>query len=301
MVCVWESITGIETTHLQPGKQLQRFSFYLNKQIKTMAQTVIGIFEKGVEAQTAVQKLESNRINPGNIDISNQSSASQVSSTANTESDGISNFFGSLFGNNEDAKKHSEVARKGWVVTVHANSKQEAERAAEILDTCGAVDVDERSAQFRNTQATGSTTNLHTGTTPPQGATTDKTIPIVEERMQVGKESIETGGVRMRSRIVERPVEEHLRLREEHVHVERNPVNRPATEKDFQNFKEGDKTITEHAERAIVNKEARVVEEIKIGKHTEEHDETIRGTVRKTDVEVDKLRPDTDPNGPANR
>ncbi|MFD2247782.1 YsnF/AvaK domain-containing protein [Pontibacter ruber] len=272
-----------------------------------MAQTVIGIFEKGVDAQTAVQKLETNRINPGNIDISNQSSASAVGTATRTDSDKIGNFFGSLFGNNDEARKHTEVARKGWVVTVHADSQQEAERAADILDTCGAVDVDERSAQVRNTQATGSATNLNTGTTTT-GGTTDRTIPIIEERMQVGKENVETGGIRMRSRIVERPVEEHLRLREEHVHVERHPVNRPATERDIQNFKEGEATITEHAERAIVNKEARVVEEIKIGKHTEEHDETIRGSVRKTNVEVDKLRPGTeqrrpgmDPKGPAGK
>jgi uncharacterized protein (TIGR02271 family) len=256
-----------------------------------MAQTVIGIFGKGVDAQTAVQKLESNRINPGNIDISDQSSASAVSGTTNTD-DRIGNFFGSLFGNNEEARKHSEVARKGWVVTVHADSKQEAERAADILDTCGAVNVDEQTAQQNNTQATGAATNMNTGTT------SDRTIPIVEERMRVGKESIETGGIRMRSRIIERPVEEHLRLREEHLHVERHPVNRPATESDIQNFKEGETTITEHAERAIVNKEARVVEEIKIGKHTEEHDETVRDTVRKTDVEVDQLRPGTEQRRP---
>lgn len=110
--------------------------------------------------------------------------------------------------------------------------------------------------------------------------------------MQVGKQEVETGGVRLRSRIIERPIEEHLRLREEHVRVERNPVNRPATPGDMNAFKEGSVEMTEHAEEPVVRKEARVVEEINLGKDVEEHDENIKGTVRKTDVEVDRLDED---------
>lgn len=262
-----------------------------------MAQTVIGIFEKGIDAQAAVQKLESSRIPSDHIDISDQSTASKVSGTAH-KPDRVSNFFGSLFGSDkEETRKYSDVARKGWVVTVHADSRQEAEAAAHTLDQCGAVDVDERANQFRS------------GTTPTgninerRDINTNQSVPIVEERMNVGKRDVETGAVRLRSRIIERPIEEHLRLREEHVNVERRPVNRPATERDFQNFKEGSIEMTEHAEVPVVNKEARVVEEVRLSKEQTEHDETIRDTVRKTDVEVDKLnprnkqiRPENDPN-----
>lgn len=112
--------------------------------------------------------------------------------------------------------------------------------------------------------------------------------------MQVGKREVETGGVTLRSRIIERPVEEKLRLREEHVHVERRPVNRPANERDMAGFKEGEITMTEHAEKPMVNKEARVVEEVRLGKDVEQREETVRGTERKTDVEVDKLNPRSD-------
>jgi stress response protein YsnF len=268
-----------------------------------MAQTVIGIFEKGIDAQTAVQKLESSRIPSDHIDISNQSTADKtVSSTAERGSDKVSSFFGSLFGSDkEETRKYADVARKGWVVTVHADSKQEAEAAARTLDQCGAVDVDERANQFRSGTSTGTapTGNIN----ERRDINTNQSIPIVEERMNVGKREVETGGVRLRSRIVERPVEEHLRLREEHVNVERNPVNRPATERDFQNFKEGSIEMKEHAEVPVVNKEARVVEEVRLSKEQTQRDETVRGTVRKTDVEVDKMnprnkqiRPEDDPN-----
>jgi uncharacterized protein (TIGR02271 family) len=117
----------------------------------------------------------------------------------------------------------------------------------------------------------------------------DRSIPIIEENLQVGKREVNTGGVRLRSRIVERPVEEHLRLREEHVHVERNPVNRPASAADLANFQEGTIEMTEHAEQAIVNKEARIVEEVRLNKEVTERDEVVRDTVRRTDVDVENL------------
>jgi stress response protein YsnF len=123
---------------------------------------------------------------------------------------------------------------------------------------------------------------------------TNKAIPIIEENLQVGKREVETGGARLRSRIIEKPVEEHLRLRQEHVWIERNPVNRPASEADIQGFREGEIEMTEHAEVPVVNKEARVVEEIRMGMEVEERDETVRGTVRRTDVDVERLEGDND-------
>lgn len=254
-------------------------------------QTVVGIFKEGIDAQTAVQKLEStHHIDRNKIDIANpgSSTAERVVGSTDQSSDSLGSFFGSLFGTNDEAEKHTRAARQGWVVTVYADSRQEAEKVADVLDTCGAVDVDESGIQ-NTTQGIAQDRTDRTDVT-------DSTIPIMEERMNVGKREVETGGIRMRSRIVERPVEEHLRLREEHIDIERNRINRPATDRDFQNFKEGETTITEHREVPVVNKEARVVEEIKIGKHTEQREETVRGTVRKTDVDVDNLNSGNDPN-----
>jgi uncharacterized protein (TIGR02271 family) len=266
-------------------------------------QTVIGIFKEGIDAQAAVQKLEStHHIGRDKVDIANAASASarSVGSTSDRDNDGVSGFFSSLFGKNDEANRHTQAARKGWVVTVHADSRQQAEQAAQVLDACGAVDIDEQVAQgnpqagaARPPQGTAQPRTGHTGNT-------DQTIPIMEERLNVGKREVERGGVRMRSRIVERPIEEHLRLREEHVDIERNKVNRPATDRDFQNFKEGEINITERAEVPVVNKEARVVEEVKISKHTEQRDETVRDTVRKTDVDIDKLDRDKDLRRPGN-
>ncbi|WP_299824652.1 YsnF/AvaK domain-containing protein [uncultured Pontibacter sp.] len=268
-----------------------------------MRQTVIGIFDYGVDAQMAAQELEKNGIPSSSIDIAvrgardktgapNQNkpnpthpgaSASTNTAGGNINSQKDNDFFNSLFDNRDESSKYYEAARQGSIVTVHTNSSDQAKKAAELLDKCGAVDVDERTAQNRG--MAGSSKGNWTG------AGSKSSIPIVEEKMQVGKREVETGGVRMRSRIIERPVEEKLRLREEHVNVERRPVNRPASERDFASFKEGETTISERAEVPIVNKEARVVEEVRLNKNVEQHDETVRGTERKTDVEIDRMNP----------
>jgi stress response protein YsnF len=120
----------------------------------------------------------------------------------------------------------------------------------------------------------------------------DTVIPIIEENLEIGKREVETGGVHVSSRMVEQPVEEHVRLREERVFVERNTVDRPASEADLNAFKEGEVELTERAEVPVVNKEARVVEEITLDKEVEERDEVIRDTVRSTEVDVDNLNKD---------
>ena len=116
-----------------------------------------------------------------------------------------------------------------------------------------------------------------------------QTIPVVKEDLKVGKRDVERGGARIRSRIIERPVEENIRLREEHVVVNRRPVDREISDADLKNFRPGEMELTEHAEVPIVGKQARVVEEVEVGKNVTERQETVRDTVRSTDVDVEQI------------
>ena len=309
--------------------------------------TVVGVFDNADEAQGAVEALVKDGFSRSNIDMSAQANAyssgdgdivpdrhRNTSGTRTEEvvddtkdvGDSIGDFFSSLFGSNDDADKYKRVADRSSIVTVHAQSENEAERAADILDDNGAVDVDERLAQYGNTtagygDAAGSTVDSpvgtdYTDTAVATGVTgssvvgntgytddvtdrdrkylindrdNDQTLNVIEENLQVGKREVETGGVRVRSRIVERPVEENLRLRQERVTVQRNPVNRTATSADLDAFKEGQIELVEHAEVPVVSKTANVVEEVSIGKEVSERDETVRDTVRKTEVDVENL------------
>jgi uncharacterized protein (TIGR02271 family) len=114
----------------------------------------------------------------------------------------------------------------------------------------------------------------------------EQRIDVVKENLEVGKREVETGGIRLRSRIVERPVQETIRLREESVNVERTPVNQVA---DATDFAEKEIEMREHAEVPVVAKEARIVEEISISKDVEQKDQVISDTVRETQVKVEDL------------
>ncbi|RYF66175.1 MAG: DUF2382 domain-containing protein, partial [Cytophagaceae bacterium] len=243
-------------------------------------QTVIGVFDDASDAQNAVDQLVSNGFSRDSIDVSAQTSSNYNDSTTtrvdrdddDDNNGGIGGFFSSLFGSDsDDSRKYSHVASRGTIVTVHAQSSDEAEQAADLLDEYGAVDVDERATEYGyssynqtndtpnsvdyNAASTGvpatgiGATGTGYGVTddltntsdrlPITDTNADQTIKVIEENLEVGKREVERGGVRVRSRIIERPVEESLRLREERVHVQRNPVNRPATADDLNAFQEG--------------------------------------------------------------
>lgn len=291
-----------------------------------MALTVIGVFDNATEAQEAVEALVNDGFSRSNIDLSaaqagttsvaddsiipdrnrNTSGtyAEEVTDKAKDTGSGIGNFFSSLFGGGDDSDKYSRVTEQSSLVTVHAQSEDEAERAADILDDNGAVDVNERAEQYGYGSpavaagTTGLGATMDTDITRDKDTTMDRTnltndadqtLKVVREDLQVGKREVETGGVRVRSRIVERPVEESLRLREERVSIQRTPVNRPATAADLNAFQDGQIEVVEHAEVPVVSKTANVVEEISVGKEVNERTETVRDTVRNTEVDVENL------------
>jgi uncharacterized protein (TIGR02271 family) len=124
------------------------------------------------------------------------------------------------------------------------------------------------------------------GATQPMTGNQD-TVKVVEERLRIGKREVAQGAVRVRSYVVERPVEEQVRLHEERVQIERRPVDRPVTPGDANLFQERTIEARATSEEAVVQKEARVVEEIGIKKEAQDRTETVRDTVRETKVEVE--------------
>jgi uncharacterized protein (TIGR02271 family) len=113
-------------------------------------------------------------------------------------------------------------------------------------------------------------------------------VPVVEERLEVGKREVRGGGVRVYSHLAERAVNEDVTLRDEKVNLERRPVDRPVTDADL---RAETIEVTESREVPVVAKQARVVEEIVLNKEVEQRQETIHDTVRKTDVRVEQIPP----------
>jgi uncharacterized protein (TIGR02271 family) len=114
------------------------------------------------------------------------------------------------------------------------------------------------------------------------------TIPVVEEDLAIGTRAVERSHVRIYSRVTEHPMEETVRLREEKVTVERRPADRPATAADLAAAEQEVIEMTETVEEPVVTKQARVVEEVVVQKEVTERTETVRGTERHTDVDVQR-------------
>lgn len=204
-----------------------------------------------------------------------------------------------------DRALYAEAARRGAsavAVSLDDADGPPAKRAVEILQRYKPLDIDQQSAQWRKEGWTGSAPAATTAATTRAASTTQATtkpvagedrevIPVIEEKVRIDKRRvIANGSVRIHSRVTERPVEEQVQLRQEHVNVERRPADRPATAADTANaFRERTIEATETREEPVVQKEARVVEEVVVDKTAEQRTQKVRDTARRTEVEVEKI------------
>ena len=133
------------------------------------------------------------------------------------------------------------------------------------------------------------TTTTVTGTT--EGARTEAgTDQEVREELNVGTRKVATGGVRVTSSVSEAPVERTVTLREEEVSAERTPASRKLSPEEAEAAFQG-RTVEALGtrEEAEVSKVARVVGEVSLGKQVSEREETVRDTVRRTEVDVEEI------------
>jgi len=252
---------------------------------------------------------------------------------------------GSLAGagvSESDAHAYAEGVRRGGTLVTARVDDQHFERALDILDDEGTVDMDEREKSWRSEGWTGGATGgsgyapgttgaMAPGALGAAGSTTtglggatgsgrtgigagsttgtatratgmgaagaashgtkagEEVIPVVEEELHVGKREVSGGRVRVRSYTVETPVQEQVSLRDEHVSVERRPVDRAVTGSENL-FKDRTIEATEKREEAVVSKDARVKEELVVKKDVEQETRTVSDTVRQTKVEVEDER-----------
>lgn len=271
----------------------------------TTRSSVVAVFDNNADAQAAVNELKSNGIDSDDIYIGSANSAptagkqtgySDERSSGNTEG-GFMGWLKSLFGSDDaetDRTRYQNAVSSGKILVSVQTDEANIDRATEILDRHSPVNVHEEASGVRAASTAGTSTGAAYAGTQRGASTTAQTnqggaIPVVEEELQVGKRSVPRGGVRVYSRIVEQPVEETVHLREEKVRVQRQPVDRPATEADLRGREQQTIEVKEYAEEPVVSKQSRVVEEVRVGKDSTERTETVRDTVRRTEVEVENL------------
>jgi uncharacterized protein (TIGR02271 family) len=233
---------------------------------------------------------------------------------------------GNLSMSHDDRHAYGEgIRRGGFLLCAEVDSGEDAGEIIRILEESSSVDLDERQESWRSegwapyaatgtgtgtgtgngsgTMATGGSSSMsagsgmgsqpamqsQTGGSATGSVVQEEHIPIVEEELRVGKREVERGGARVRSYVREVPVHEQVTLREEHVNVERRPVDQAVSSADAAGLMQ-DRSIEmrETAEEAVVQKVAQVREEVVVSKTVEERVEQIDDTVRRTEVEVDE-------------
>jgi len=249
-----------------------------------MMRNITAVYDTQGDARAARARLLELGLREDNIEILDQDAPGYSSAAEGSGDKGLWTSIKEMFIPDEDRKTFEESVRRGGYLLVAGVDDERADEALDVLEGSNAVDLSRRQEQWRAEGWTGQDRDVASG---PADAT-EQTIPIVQERVRVGKREVDQGRVRVHSYIVEEPVHEEVRLREEHVEIERRPVNQPATPGDP--LQERTVELQETAEEAVVAKEAVVSEELRIRKRADERVEEIDDTVRRTEVEVDDSR-----------
>jgi uncharacterized protein (TIGR02271 family) len=263
-----------------------------------MATTLVGIFDRAEEARRASAELSQMGIEERMVKVTSSSDVEGDSSMGSGGSGDDRGFFAKLFGLGDDDEQsgtYAEAVRRGgYVVTVHLDDESQADRVADILENAGAIDVRNRMEAWRAGGYSGYDASAGPYT-QDQAQRDRETLQVMQEEIRIGKRAVEGGGVRVHRYTTERPVSEELQLHEERVFVDRRPVDRPATQAELDALGKADKDIElrEMSEEAVVSKTARVVEEVEIGKEARDRTERIEDTVRRTDVDVERIDPQT--------
>lgn len=168
-----------------------------------------------------------------------------------------------------DAREFADAAKQGKTLVAAEVSEDKAGKAASIME------------RFETPRANG-------------GDSGEKLL-IVEEELSVQKGKIASGGVRATTTVKETPVEKTVTLKTDTVSVDRKAADRTLSDDEAEAaFEEKTVEMMGVKEEAEVRKEARVVGEVVLNKETSEREETVRDTVRKTDVNVEEVKSASD-------
>jgi len=122
-----------------------------------------------------------------------------------------------------------------------------------------------------------------------RGGAEEEVLPVIVEEVAVGKREVAAGRVRATSTTQSAPFEEDIELRTENVDVERRTVDRPIQPGDADAFRDRQVEVTATSEEPVVEKTAKVVEEVVVTKGVDTRTEKIRDTVRRTDVNIERI------------
>ena len=290
-----------------------------------MSRTITAMFDSRQEADAARQRLEQSSIDANRIRIVDQSGSASSADRSGSSEGGFWDTLKDMFMPDEDRHAYGEGIKRGHFMLAAEVDEAQADQACQILESSNSVDFDRRTSEWRqqgwggryehgmeandaqsgafgpigsdsdhmasDRDRLGSDNRAMGSRTDRDGIVEEERIPIVEEQLRVGKREVSRGGARVRSYVREIPVHEDVTLHQEHVSVERRPVDETLGRDALKGgdvFRDHEVEMTERSEEAVVGKEAIVREELVLRKRAEDRVEGIDDTVRRTEVDVDE-------------
>lgn len=145
------------------------------------------------------------------------------------------------------------------------------------------------------------TPGMAAATGAARGAADDKSaagrsMTRSEEQMHVGTERRESGKARLRKYIVTEEVQQTVPLRHEEIRVERETITDADRDASLTGVEiaEAEYEVTLHEERPVVQTETVAVERVRLSTEEFTEQETVRGEIRKEQIETDVVQPDQD-------
>lgn len=246
---------------------------------------VVSVYDTPDKAKSALNVLRSSGIDTSDVSLLDRNS---IGTGVDHQHVGL---WRRLFGENvweHEASVYGDTLQKGGAILAVRGPKEHVAKIMAILDAHQPVDVHERAAKIGTDVPVEARALVTAPGTKPAGASKDEVVRLAEEQMNVGKRMFETGTTRIRRFVTERPVEAQVNLHEEHAKVVRRAVSDPNYIADI-DWSDTEYTVTETAERPVVSKTARVVEEIAVGREGSDRTETVRDTVRRQQADVEKV------------
>jgi len=252
---------------------------------------IVTVYNTVDKAKEALRVLQGSGFLPDEISVMDRSALG----SAPTQESG---FWRRIFGGNVwdyEAEVYARTLKEGGAILSLRVPQQDVARAMSILHGFDAVDVHQKAA-FYGISIPAAAKAL---VTPPLVAKAaaatatarlgdrDEVVRLADEQLNVGKRLFETGTTRIRRYVVEKPVEAQVTLHEEHTEVVRQAISDPSYVKDI-DWTDRTIEVTETDERPVINKTARIAEEVVIRKKGSDRVETVRDTVRHQEIDVER-------------
>jgi len=126
----------------------------------------------------------------------------------------------------------------------------------------------------------------------PTQAGSPRVVPVIEEQVNIEKEVVETGSVRLTKRVKQEEVWVDVPVTREELHVEHVPINQYVETPPEPVRYEGDTMIIPVLkEEIVVQKRLVLVEEVRVTRRRIETNVPQQVSLRKEEIEVDRTSP----------